>query len=952
MERIGLEIKGFVAKLQEGAQPQDSQKSLDQIVKLAVKYIAQWPNKIRLQEGEEVCLQLITNKLKSNWKWEDRNNAVAVFHELYSIASSEITDQRQRDLLSNLILFSLETDAQYCPWNDVEVPVSHPVQHAKFSIGRSSSSTNSSSKLIGNSSSQNGNRMVGPMDAYSYDSPQTSLGLDNESTSDHRTELNTESDVDGVFDLNKYPMQIVGPTTGRSYDSSQTNVGLGNYPIPSYTVELSRQKNFDNVHDVVQNAIYSFVGVQGKYLKKDVITGRFKLDPINKVSLTEPQCGMLMRLSQLGYYHDCVAKFSNISTGYNAMGSMGQAFMSKLKLELSEFHGKVALLQDQLNEHRHLMLYYYKGDQRSSMNSQPKKLTLNKLLIWYMEPMYRMEWLTRIANACLMKKGGELASVLYDFLEIGNPLVDTLASDLLTACCGPLVRMISKWMLEGGIDDGYGEFFVESLADVGVDRLWHDKFRLRLHMLPKFITRELADKILKTGKSINFLREVCKMEGAVKGRKELKDVIDNHVSSIFSYVPDTQWHAVIETCYSQTSKNVLDIMVGPHKLLDHLQGMRRYLLLGQGDFVGIFIENIKDELEKVGTDIYSHDLSAMLDAALRCTNAQYDDADILNHLDVVVKTPYSGDCGWDVISLQYTVRGPLATMLEPAMPTYKSLFKPLWRIKHMEFVLSTKIWKLQMANAKALRSLSGEISKITYRLNLFTSEIMHFVHQMQYYVLFEVIECNWVELQKRMQQATALDDILDAHSDFLHAISVGCFVNTSTNMESYLEVVYENIILLDNWQSNFYQICFNELAARQLMAEAIADSEQTGRYGLTTEQKMERDEELKIFEQRLVASYRALEIIAASYGKAVGDFLLALNSSNDPNLQLFGTRLDFNEYYKKRDTNLSKPLTFEHWRMSNVFGTSRSLSGVRHSIYPQATNQISALVPGQISSCD
>lgn len=58
-------------------------------------------------------------------------------------------------------------------------------------------------------------------------------------------------------------------------------------------------------------------------------------------------------------------------------------------------------------------------------------------------------------------------------------------------------------------------------------------------------------------------------------------------------MPDTSWHAAVETCYAQTSKHVLDIMVGPHKLLVHLQGMRRYLLLGQGDFVTIFIENIK-----------------------------------------------------------------------------------------------------------------------------------------------------------------------------------------------------------------------------------------------------------------------------------------------------------------------------------------------------------------------
>lgn len=65
------------------------------------------------------------------------------------------------------------------------------------------------------------------------------------------------------------------------------------------------------------------------------------------------------------------------------------------------------------------------------------------------------------------------------------------------------------------------------------------------------------------------------------------------VCQMFSFVPDTNWHTAIETCYFQTSKHVMDIMVGPHKLLVHLQGMRSYLLLGQGDFVGIFIENIK-----------------------------------------------------------------------------------------------------------------------------------------------------------------------------------------------------------------------------------------------------------------------------------------------------------------------------------------------------------------------
>lgn len=65
-------------------------------------------------------------------------------------------------------------------------------------------------------------------------------------------------------------------------------------------------------------------------------------------------------------------------------------------------------------------------------------------------------------------------------------------------------------------------------------------------------------------------------------------------------------------------------------------------------------------------------------------------------LDYSVK----GDMGWDVFVLRYTVRGPLSTMLEPSMSKYITLFKPLWRMKHLELVLSSKIWKEQISNAK------------------------------------------------------------------------------------------------------------------------------------------------------------------------------------------------------------------------------------------------------------
>lgn len=103
----------------------------------------------------------------------------------------------------------------------------------------------------------------------------------------------------------------------------------------------------------------------------------------------------------------------------------------------------------------------------------------------------------------------------------------------------------------------------------------------------------MAQKILVTGKSINFLRTICEDKTMLKGRKELKECFDENSNDLFSPVSNTKLHMMIENVYSNTSKKVLDIVKGPHKLLGHLQAMRKYLLLGQGDFIDLLMENLK-----------------------------------------------------------------------------------------------------------------------------------------------------------------------------------------------------------------------------------------------------------------------------------------------------------------------------------------------------------------------
>ena len=83
--------------------------------------------------------------------------------------------------------------------------------------------------------------------------------------------------------------------------------------------------------------------------------------------------------------------------------------------------------------------------------------------------------------------------------------------------------------------------------------------------------------------------------------------------------------------------------------------MRRYLLLGQGDFVQHLMDLLQyasyslplhslasmhllslssTELSQAASSLYLHNLTAVLESAVRATNAQYDDQDVLNRLDV------------------------------------------------------------------------------------------------------------------------------------------------------------------------------------------------------------------------------------------------------------------------------------------------------------------------------
>lgn len=340
----------------------------------------------------------------------------------------------------------------------------------------------------------------------------------------------------------------------------------------------------NTVDPLVQDVIYALGGVSGQYLRKDIISGGYKLDAKTAGTLSACHAGAMLRVAELGYYHNWLVEFLKPSGGRTPLGLMGQGLCTMMHTDLTNYYGFVAMLQEEFNRNR-------AGGGDDSAEQRP--LTLLKLQMLCSQPLHRFSWLATVAETCQTQKGGELASAVAAYRPNGDPVVQQLIDEMLTAVCGPLQQMLAGWLLEGEINDPHGEFFIETLPDVGADRLWSDKYRVRRAQLPSFVAAELANMVLVTGKSVNFLREVCRDQTPVRGREELLQCLADSGEHLFAVVADTRLHVLIERVYLSTSKKVLDIVMGPHKLLQHLKAMRNYLLLGQGDFVGNLIENLK-----------------------------------------------------------------------------------------------------------------------------------------------------------------------------------------------------------------------------------------------------------------------------------------------------------------------------------------------------------------------
>lgn len=491
-----------------------------------------------------------------------------------------------------------------------------------------------------------------------------------------------------------------------------------------------------------------------------------------------------------------------------------------------------------------------------------------------------MKWMAIIVDSIQGLKGGAIISSINSYVLHGAPGTKILLSRLLKEVSAPVLTMIKTWMIEGELNDPFQEFFVCMDPEVPDNLIWTNKYDLKHAMIPSFLTNDLAHKILLTGKAVNFIKKCCNEdEWVLDASVQVPFNVNDWANDKTNYDALSAW---VDHAYRVTNKELIQFLFQKYQFFNHCNAIRKYLLLGQGDFIQNLMDLLVDELKKPAGQLYKYALLGILETAVRASNAYYFDAEFLDRLDVRLLEASPGDTGWDIFSLDYKVDNPINTIITPEVIVgYLKVFNLLWKLKRVEHALNNT-WVQQTSRKNELYSLK-DIRKDLHTCNLLRSEMLHFITNLHSYLQVEVIESEWKRFEHSINEAEDLDKIMEIQRKFIEIIHIRAML-TDDHKELYkvMSSIFELIHKFAYMQDYLYTSALDEYHRRMTESDDMQD-----------QTHLISDE-----------ARNQLYLLQDKYRKHFDTFNEHL-SKLEIDQKSLSFRLDFNEYYKQlkeRDT--------------------------------------------------
>jgi gamma-tubulin complex component 2 len=531
---------------------------------------------------------------------------------------------------------------------------------------------------------------------------------------------------------------------------------------------------------LLEDLLYALVGIEGRYIRLVPSTKagddrvNFVASPyIKDASLVES----LSRMLPLCSAYFSVQMYVQVHSRWEH-GLVTNAFAAALRTILKEYLVLVAQLEFQFSQ---------------------RKLTLLRAWYYLQSSFHSFLKLEQLCQKVHRTVGGAFLNVIHQSMTLaGDAATKSLYTHLLVHASIPYFDMLNAWLSQGVLRDVHGEFQIcehterskENVRKDFNDTYWDERYTVRQEKVPIFLAG-VSEKILTTGKYLNVIRECAR---AIPPRDSSTDGI----LPLASFTPNERAYLDwIGTSYAHASRLLLDVLMHENDLLGHLRSLKRYFLGAQGDFFVDFMDAAEKEMEGKTKDVVITKLRTHLELALRSSRASIDPYggdlscqiqpfNLVQQLELIHSISATGGGGGgaaggkdgaagsaaqqqsalvaskrneflkghEAFELSYRVRWPLSLVLsKKTLTKYQLLFRHLFAIKHAERQLN-RCW----ATHQSLKELHF-IDRKYHHAHGLRHRMLHFFTSMAYYIMVEVLEPNWHQLEQALMQVTTVDQV-------------------------------------------------------------------------------------------------------------------------------------------------------------------------------------------------
>jgi len=182
--------------------------------------------------------------------------------------------------------------------------------------------------------------------------------------------------------------------------------------------------------------------------------------------------------------------------------------------------------------------------------------------------------------------------------------------------------------------------------------------------------------------------------------------------------------------------------------------------------------------------------------------------------------------------------------------------------------------------------------------------MVHFIYNIQYYIMFEVLEYSWQELVKDMKQSLDLDQLIAGHSKYLTYITDKLFLSSEPLLKDLTNLL-DVIIRFCRAQENLYTAVLEESSKQNQQSQS--------RYERDMQDKWIKEEEKEDKEFEVAAHYQLpqdlksqMNSLSEEYVQSFKAFQALLAKQTDENLRFLTFRFDFNGFYERRERGKPK----------------------------------------------